>query len=469
MTRTKRNILTILVCNLIFLIAVALLWHFFIDPVVSFTEECPVLEKGERYRAGDYIADKRGEVTPESNFLDTDKVGEYSSTYTVKNWMFTKTYDLMYKVVDTTPPQITVITEKLVLEPGTPYSAADMEQNITVDEGDLAFESDYDPDFPGEYYVKVTAVDESGNRSETKYEIIVGDDEPPMVFRSGNGTLLEIGDEVELENLLSYGDNADPSPHLELTGTYDKNEVGKYPIHAVLTDVSGNKTEWDFTIEVAEDVPTDDTQPDFYPFSQFKADHAGEGLHYGIDVSRWQGDIDFQKVKNAGCEFVIMRIGYSEDGELFLDKYFRQNYERAKSAGIPVGVYVFSYEGNEEDVRRSTQMLIDELGGEALEMPIVFDWENFSHFQNYSISFRTLNHLYDVFEEIVTASGYDCMLYGSKYYLQAVWKNTDTRPVWLAHFTSRTNYEGPYRIWQASATGKIDGIDAYVDMNILYE
>ena len=468
MTRKQKSILTILACNLIFLTGVALLWNLFIKPTVSFTEEYPVLEKGEKYRAGDYIADKRGEVTFESNYLDTERTGEHQNTYTVKNWGFTRTYDMPYMVVDTTPPQITVLTEKVVLEPGTLYAAEDMLQNVTVDEGELTFDSDFDPSFPGDYYVKITAVDESGNTSEAFYQIIVGDNEAPLVFRSGSGTLLEIGDDVEIRDLLSYGDNYDPSPQLEITGTYNKNEVGIYPIHAVLTDASWNKTEWDFSIEVVEEIPTDDTQPDYYPFSQFRADHPGEGLHYGIDVSRWQGDIDFQAVKNAGCEFVIMRIGYSEDGELFLDKYFRQNYERAKSVGMPVGVYVFSYESTEEDVRKSTQMIFDELGGDELEMPIVFDWENFSRFQNYNISFRTLNHLYDVFEEMVTENGYDCMLYGSKYYLQAVWKNTDTRPIWLAHFISQTNYAGPYRIWQASATGKIDGIDGYVDMNILY-
>jgi GH25 family lysozyme M1 (1,4-beta-N-acetylmuramidase) len=114
-------------------------------------------------------------------------------------------------------------------------------------------------------------------------------------------------------------------------------------------------------------------------------------------------------------------------------------------------------------------MLLKQIEGMNLELPIVFDWENFSHFQQYGISFQQLNHLYDVFEEEVTAAGYDSMLYGSKYYLQAVWAHTDTRPVWLAHFTSQTNYEGPYKIWQASATGQVPGIDAYVDMNILYD
>ena len=64
---------------------------------------------------------------------------------------------------------------------------------------------------------------------------------------------------------------------------------------------------------------------------------------------------------------------------------------------------------------------------------------------------------------------YDCMLYSSRNFLKDVWEDTDKRPVWLAHYTEKTDYEGPYRIWQASCTGTIDGISGAVDMDILYE
>ena len=469
MTEKRKKILTVLTCNLLLLIAVALVWNYFLKPVILFQDEEFVLEMGWEYPAEDFIKETNGKVTPERRLLYTDEVGEYDIQYEVKRFLVTRTYSMHYTVVDTTPPEITLLTDRIALDVGTPYTEEDMRSNTLVNEGELSFDTDYDPAFPGSYTVFVTATDPSGNRTDARYEIIVGDTEAPLVFRSGNGAQYEIGEEFNISRLLSYGDNADPAPVLVTRGEVDTSEVGKYTVHASLTDVSGNKTEWDFTVEVVEEIETDDTQPPFYPFSSFKEDHAGEGRHYGIDISRWQGDIDFNRVKNAGVEFVIMRIGYSEEGELFLDKYYEQNIERAKAAGVPVGLYVFSYESTEEEVRASTQMLLKQIEGMDLELPIVFDWENFSHFQQYGISFQQLNHLYDVFEEEVTAAGYDSMLYGSKYYLQAVWAHTDTRPVWLAHFTSQTNYEGPYKIWQASATGQVPGIDAYVDMNILYD
>ena len=471
MTDKRKRILLTLTLNLIFLIGLALIWNYFLLPKIEFvdTEEILTLEKGGLYPAEAFIKKTNGTVTPNADPLPAGEVGEFQMRYSVKRWLFTREYDLHYRVVDTTPPQITVLSEKVVLDPGAAYEEQDMLGNVFADEGELVFDTDLDSAFPGTYVVHVTATDASGNRSEAQYEIFVGDHEAPIVFRSGDGTVIEVGDELDLRRIISYGDNADSSPQLEMTGTVDASEPGKYPIHAVLTDASGNKTEWTFNVQVVEEIPNEEPQYTYYYYSDFLQDHAGEGTRYGIDVSRWQGNIDFNAVKNAGCEFVMIRIGYSEEGVFYPDKYFEQNLAGAKRVGLPVGIYLFSYDNNEEDVRSSAEMMFEELGGEALELPVVFDWENFSRFQDYRLSFQGLNHLYDVFEEEVTSRGYDCMLYGSKYYLQAVWKHTDSRPIWLAHFTRQTSYEGPYRMWQVSGSGKIDGIDGFVDMDILYD
>ncbi|MBQ1289679.1 MAG: hypothetical protein IIY23_05920, partial [Erysipelotrichaceae bacterium] len=158
----------------------------------------------------------------------------------------------------------------------------------------------------------------------------------------------------------------------------------------------------------------------------------------------------------------------SHRGVLKIDKRFYQNLKGAKEAGLPVGIYLFCYDYTEEDLRKSVASVFEELGDTELELPIAFDWENFGNFQEYELSFRGLDHLYDVFEEEVTARGYECMLYGSAFYLNRVWPNAGNRPVWMAQYADKVTYPKPYVMWQLSDAGRIDGIEGQVDLDILY-
>ena len=298
------------------------------------------------------------------------------------------------------------------------------------------------------------------------YSVI--DTVPPLKLWSGSGTVLERGTEFDINNVIGYGDNADPDPEVKVTGKVNMEENGRYPLHIAVTDASGNKTEWDMYVDVADSIPS---YSDDYPrtgFSDFMAQHKGKGKAFGIDVSTWQGDIDFKAVKEAGCDYVIIRIGYSDDGKIKIDNKFEQNYERAKNAGLLRGVYLYSYDNTEEDARASAQWISEMLADDRPELPIAFDWEDFGRFQTYKMNFATLNCMYDAFETELSDSGFESMLYSSKNYLEKIWENTDTRPVWLAHYTDKTDYTGPYRFWQASCTGRIDGIDGDVDMDIMY-
>ena len=112
---------------------------------------------------------------------------------------------------------------------------------------------------------------------------------------------------------------------------------------------------------------------------------------------------------------------------------------------------------------------VQKLNGVPLDLPIAFDWESFDSFQTSQIDFGTLNSLYDVFAERVEEQGYNCMLYGSKIMLEDIWEDLNTRTVWLAHFSEHTDYKWPKLLWQASDTGRIDGIAGDVDMDILYQ
>ena len=296
----------------------------------------------------------------------------------------------------------------------------------------------------------------------------VTDSTPPLKLWSWDDAVLKLGDEFDINDLISYGDNADPTPLLTVDGNVNMEKSGKYPLHVKVTDASGNVTEWDLNVEVVDEIPTSDYTADRTDFADFVSEHKGEDRAFGIDVSAWQDEIDFRAAKKAGCEFVIIRIGYTSDEEVKIDKTFSRNLQGAKAAGLKVGVYLYSTDTTEDQVRKSADWIIDTLDGANLDFPVAFDWEDFDDFQDYGISLHELNKLYDAFADELSQAGYGCMLYSSKNYLEKVWDKTDVRPVWLAHYTEKTDYEGPYMLWQASCTGKISGIDGDVDMDILY-
>lgn len=291
----------------------------------------------------------------------------------------------------------------------------------------------------------------------------------PLILWNGNGSVLQRYEKFDINDVIGYGDNADPEPSIEVEGEVKMTRTGKYPLHVKITDVSGNSTEADLTVEVADSVPVYTDNSPRTQFADFVSEHKGSGRSFGIDVSTWQGDVDFDAVKKAGCEFVIIRIGYSVDGKIEKDSKFEQNYENARAAGLKTGVYLYSYDNTGKEVRASADQIEEILGEEKPDLPVVFDWEDFGQFQTYKMSFAGLNDLYDAFADQLSSAGYECMLYGNKNSLEKVWEDTDTRPVWLAHYTDKTDYKGPYVMWQASQTGNIDGIDGDVDMDILYK
>ncbi len=277
-------------------------------------------------------------------------------------------------------------------------------------------------------------------------------------------------------DLITYGDNYDPAVRCEIEGDYDLSKKGTYKLKYHLTDGSNNKKDVNVTVNVIEKPKNNNsgcssgnTEVKKKLFSDVNNTYKTEDNEIGIDVSKWQGEIDFQKVKNAGASFVMMRIGVQKGvhEDLVVDEYFLQNIKNAKEAGLKVGVYLYSIATNKIEAKEHAEWVIKTLNKEKLDLPVAFDWENWSKWNSYKISFHNINEVADTFMKTIKDNGYDAMLYGSKFYLETIWNNKKY-PTWLAHYTDKKSYKEDYLIWQLSNIGKIDGINGDVDIDIMY-
>ena len=297
----------------------------------------------------------------------------------------------------------------------------------------------------------------------------VADTTEPLIINPGRNTNHKVATAFDLNNYIGFADNFDNTPVLTYEGEVDPDTVGEYPLVATVTDSSGNSVSWDITVNVVEEVPNSaDTIPRVN-YGDFITRYDGENVRFGIDVSSWQADVDYEAVRDAGCSFVIIRVGHFYS-RIKPDNYFRQNLKNASAAGLDVGVYFYTTDRDVEEVREHVSWITEQLDGQKLDLPIAFDWEEFAQFQQYGMSIRKLNDVYAAFADEVTKQGYKPMLYSSKIFLETIWseKSKQTAPVWLAHYVDETTYKGEYAFWQESAYGRIPGIAGDVDMDIQY-
>ena len=304
-----------------------------------------------------------------------------------------------------------------------------------------------------------------------KTTINVVDTVKPKIFGSSSRTV-EVGYEGNLCNNYTYGDNYDGQPECSVVGEYDFNTVGRYDIEIVVTDVSGNSTNYDVTLNVVRDIISNNNggggTTSRLQFSDALERYGNENVELGIDVSEWQGDVDYEAVKEAGATFVMMRVGVVLDSgeEPALDGQFLDNIKSAKEAGLKVGVYLYSKALSSEEAIEEARWVLKQLDGESLDLPIVFDWEIWGNWNSYHMSFHDLNLMAHSFIETVEDEGYEGMLYGSKFYLENFWEDEEFENIWLAHYASNTSYEG-YMMWQFSNVGRINGIYGDVDLNVM--
>lgn len=299
--------------------------------------------------------------------------------------------------------------------------------------------------------------------------INVIDDVAPTLFASATYTITK-GEEKDFVNSILAGDNYDDHPTRKIIGTYDKDTIGTYNLTYYISDSSGNETTKDFKVKVVEKKSSSTKSTSKVSFTDVVAKHKNDQTEIGIDVSKWQGDIDFNKVKAAGCDFVIIRLGYQKglDGEMIIDPYFQTNIENATKAGLKVGVYIYTYAKTITDAITQANWAIENIGTYQLDYGISYDWESWTLFNKTNLSYYHFTKIADTFLKYVEYRGYKGMLYSSKYYLENIWLETNHN-IWLAHYTSNTSYQGKYVMWQITSNGRIDGINGDVDINIFYK
>lgn len=186
----------------------------------------------------------------------------------------------------------------------------------------------------------------------------------------------------------------------------------------------------------------------------------------GIDVSKYQGQIDWTAVRAGGVEFAMVRAGYGMYAHQ-KDPYFDQNVQGAQAAGIHVGAYHYSYAQSVEDARREAELFLSWIAPYSLDYPVAFDIEDGSQ---EGLSSETLTQIVETFCGIVEAAGYYTMVYANKYWLQhkLIYDRIKRWDIWLAHYAAVTDYDREHGIWQCSSREQIAGISGNCDLDWSY-
>lgn len=192
---------------------------------------------------------------------------------------------------------------------------------------------------------------------------------------------------------------------------------------------------------------------------------------FGIDVSKWQKDIDWQQVAASGVDFAIIRCGFraSQSAQLVEDPYFRINVKGALDNGIKVGVYFFTQAITEQEAIEEASMAIAMCQGYNITLPIYIDSESVPNGRANHMDRTTRTRCLQAFCETINNSGYQGGVYASKnwYYDQLYADSLEQYNIWVAQYNTECNYKGKSDFWQYSSKETIAGIVGYVDVNVV--
>ena len=209
--------------------------------------------------------------------------------------------------------------------------------------------------------------------------------------------------------------------------------------------------------------------------NQMKYYENGKQVSYvGVDISKYQDYVDFVKVKKAGIDFVMLRVGARGygTGQLILDEYFHDNLKRATDAGLDVGAYFFSQAITVEEAVEEANMVLENLGEYRLSYPIAFDMELIQNdtARTEALTRTERTEITKAFLDTISAAGHKTIIYGNKEWLikQIDISKLTAYDVWLSQQKDIPDYPYQFSMWQYDTEGSVDGIVGNVDMNISF-
>jgi len=198
---------------------------------------------------------------------------------------------------------------------------------------------------------------------------------------------------------------------------------------------------------------------------------------FGIDVAAHQGTINWSKVKESGVEFAYIRLGYrgATEGILHTDEQFENNYKGATENGIKVGIYWYSQPSNVQEALNEADYVIKVLDGRHLDLPIAYDFEETIFFDGslsrmHGMKSSSRTKMAQTFLSEITKNHYDVMIYTNLDWAQNYYNfdKLQDYPIWFAQYADYPDFDRPFIMWQYQDDGKINGINTYVDLDIMF-
>lgn len=209
---------------------------------------------------------------------------------------------------------------------------------------------------------------------------------------------------------------------------------------------------------------------------QFTLDEKGRpsypGAVLGVDVSAHQKEIDWERVREDGVSFAILRIGFRGNtvGGLNVDENFATNYVNARNAGLPVGVYFYSQAISEAEAKEEAAFVLRMLDGVPLDLPVFYDWEEVSDGRTGGKATSDVGAWSLAFCKAITEGGYSAGVYFNQQYGYSIMhlENLTDYAFWIAEYKDSQSFAFQTDFWQFTGQGHVDGIDVIVDMNLMY-